>query len=268
MVEMRLGAIVPATEPDFSCCDSLFGGEMPCKGRPRPRRRVCFFLTPTEPSLTHCGSRTRETSHARQGTFVQPECIPKPSRKHPLEIQDLSAEEFPERAQAPTDVGVHWAEKLRRRVVAHWNGVRRQAMVETRLGAIVPATEPDFSCCDSLFGGERPCKGLPRPRRRVCFFLTPTEPSLTHCGSRTRETSHARQGTFVQPECIPKPSRKRPLEIQDLSAEEFPESLYALDSTTIDLCLSLFPWAKFRKHKAAVKMHTLLDLHGNIPTFI
>src|ERR1017187_4441303 len=46
------------------------------------------------------------------------------------------------------------------------------------------------------------------------------------------------------------------------------QSLYALDSTTIDLCLALFPWAKFRKHKAAVKMHTLLDLHGNIPTFI
>src|SRR5271169_6214070 len=45
-------------------------------------------------------------------------------------------------------------------------------------------------------------------------------------------------------------------------------ALYALDSTTIDLCLSLFPWAKFRKHKAAVKMHTLLDLQGNIPTFI
>src|ERR1035438_9833049 len=96
MVEKRLGAIVPATEPDFSCCDSLFGGEMPCKGRTRPRRRVCFFLTPTEPSLTHCGSRTRETSHARQGTFVQPESIPKPSRKRPLEIQDLSTEEFPE----------------------------------------------------------------------------------------------------------------------------------------------------------------------------
>ena len=44
--------------------------------------------------------------------------------------------------------------------------------------------------------------------------------------------------------------------------------LYALDSTTIHLCLSLFPWARFRKHKAAVKMHTLLDLHGSIPTFI
>jgi len=45
-------------------------------------------------------------------------------------------------------------------------------------------------------------------------------------------------------------------------------SLYASDSTTIDLCLALFPWAKFRKHKGAVKMHTWLDLHGNIPTFI
>jgi len=45
-------------------------------------------------------------------------------------------------------------------------------------------------------------------------------------------------------------------------------SLYALDSTTIDLGLSLFPWAHFRRHKAAVKMRTLLDLHGNIPAFI
>jgi len=44
--------------------------------------------------------------------------------------------------------------------------------------------------------------------------------------------------------------------------------VYALDSTTIDLCLSLFPWAKFRKYKAAVKVHTLMDLKGSIPTFI
>jgi hypothetical protein len=46
------------------------------------------------------------------------------------------------------------------------------------------------------------------------------------------------------------------------------DMVYALDSTTIDLCLNLFPWAKFRKHKAAIKMHTLLDLRGNIPTVI
>jgi hypothetical protein len=44
--------------------------------------------------------------------------------------------------------------------------------------------------------------------------------------------------------------------------------VYAFDSTTIDLCLNLFPWAKFRKNKGAVKMHTLLDLRGNIPSFI
>ncbi len=44
--------------------------------------------------------------------------------------------------------------------------------------------------------------------------------------------------------------------------------VYALDSTTIDLCLSLFPWANFRKHKAAVKVHTLMNLKGSIPTFI
>jgi len=60
----------------------------------------------------------------------------------------------------------------------------------------------------------------------------------------------------------------RPLYVSDPIGVELDQGLYALDSTTIDLCLSLFPWAKFRQHKAAVKMHTLLDLHGNIPTFI
>jgi hypothetical protein len=60
----------------------------------------------------------------------------------------------------------------------------------------------------------------------------------------------------------------RPLHASDPIGVDLDQSMYALDSTTIDLCLSLFPWAKFRKHKAAVKMHTLLDLHGNIPAFI
>jgi len=49
---------------------------------------------------------------------------------------------------------------------------------------------------------------------------------------------------------------------------ELENTVYALDSTTIDLCLSLFPWALFRTTKSAVKMHTLLDLRGNIPSFI
>jgi hypothetical protein len=60
----------------------------------------------------------------------------------------------------------------------------------------------------------------------------------------------------------------RPLYADDPLGVELNENLYALDSTTIDLCLSLFPWARFRQHKAAVKVHTLLDLHGSIPTFI
>lgn len=54
----------------------------------------------------------------------------------------------------------------------------------------------------------------------------------------------------------------------DSLGSELTSTVYALDSTTIDLCLSLFPWARFRSTKAAVKMHTLLDLRGNIPSFI
>jgi len=49
---------------------------------------------------------------------------------------------------------------------------------------------------------------------------------------------------------------------------ELKDTVYALDSTTIDLCLNLFPWARFRRTKAAIKLHTLLDLRGSIPTFI
>ena len=60
----------------------------------------------------------------------------------------------------------------------------------------------------------------------------------------------------------------RPLYARDPIGVDLEQSLYALDSTTIDLCLSLFPWAHFRSTKAAVKMHTLLDLRGNIPSFI
>jgi len=60
----------------------------------------------------------------------------------------------------------------------------------------------------------------------------------------------------------------RPMYAHDPIGVDLDHSLYALDSTTIDLCLSLFPWARFRAHKGAVKLHTLLDLRGNIPTFI
>jgi hypothetical protein len=60
----------------------------------------------------------------------------------------------------------------------------------------------------------------------------------------------------------------RRLYVDDDFGLELEETVYALDSSTIDLCLSTFPWARFRKTKAAVKLHTLLDLRGDIPTFI
>src|ERR1039457_2172566 len=60
----------------------------------------------------------------------------------------------------------------------------------------------------------------------------------------------------------------RRLYVREPMGVDLEQSLYALDSTTIDLCLALFPWARFRRRKAAVKLHTLLDLRGHIPTFI
>ena len=63
-------------------------------------------------------------------------------------------------------------------------------------------------------------------------------------------------------------TQARKLYAEDEFGIDLTSTVYALDSTTIDLCLSVFPWAPFRSTKAAVKMHTLLDLRGNIPSFI
>lgn len=63
-------------------------------------------------------------------------------------------------------------------------------------------------------------------------------------------------------------AQARHLYARDTLAVTLKETVYAFDSTTIDLCLALFPWARFRKRKAAIKLHTLLDLRGNIPCFV
>jgi hypothetical protein len=60
----------------------------------------------------------------------------------------------------------------------------------------------------------------------------------------------------------------RQLYVEESFGLDLGQTVYALDSTTIDLCLTLFPWAHFRRAKGAIKMHTLLDLRGSIPTFI
>ena len=62
--------------------------------------------------------------------------------------------------------------------------------------------------------------------------------------------------------------KARKLYAADSFGIELDQAVYALDSTTIDLCLALFPWAEFRKRKGAIKLHTLLDLHGNIPSVV
>lgn len=62
--------------------------------------------------------------------------------------------------------------------------------------------------------------------------------------------------------------RARALYLDEPFGVELTNTAYALDSTTIDLCLSLLPWARFRRRKGAVKLHTLLDLRGNIPCFL
>ncbi len=62
--------------------------------------------------------------------------------------------------------------------------------------------------------------------------------------------------------------RARALYAAESLGGDLKAAVYALDSTTIDLCLSLFPWARFRRTKAAIKLHTLLDLRGSIPAFI
>ena len=63
-------------------------------------------------------------------------------------------------------------------------------------------------------------------------------------------------------------ARARVLYADEPNALNLPQAVYAFDSTTIDLCLTLFPWAQFRRRKSAVKLHTLLDLRGNIPCFV
>jgi len=98
---------------------------------------------------------------------------------------------------------------------------------------------------------------------------------LYHLGIRGRisrstiaEANEKRDWRIYADFCQIMISQARSLYADEDFGVELKQTAYALDSTTIDLCLSLFPWASFRKHKAAVKMHTLMDLRGNIPSFI
>jgi Transposase DDE domain/Domain of unknown function (DUF4372) len=107
----------------------------------------------------------------------------------------------------------------------------------------------------------------------VCLRSRPDQ--LYHMGFRSRiahstlaEANSSRDWRIYHDLAQVLIARARRLYASESFGVELEQTVYALDSTTIDLCLSLFPWARFRSTKAAVKLHTLLDLRGPIPTMI
>jgi len=111
--------------------------------------------------------------------------------------------------------------------------------------------------------------------RDIETCLRAMQPKLYHCGIRgnvSRNTlanaNEHRDWRIYADFAHVLISKARKLYANEDFGIQLNREVYALDSTTIDLCLSLFPWAKFRKHKAAVKVHTLMALKGSIPTFI
>ena len=111
--------------------------------------------------------------------------------------------------------------------------------------------------------------------RDIEVCLRATQPKLYHMGFRgkvSRNTlAHAnevRDWRIYADFAHILVRQARQLYANDSFGMELDQTLYALDSTIIELCLSLFPWAQFRKREGAVKLHTLLDLRGNIPTII
>ena len=107
----------------------------------------------------------------------------------------------------------------------------------------------------------------------VCLRSRPDQ--LYHMGFRSRiapstlaEANGSRDWRIYHDLAQGLIARARRLYANESFGVELGQTVYALDSTTIDLCLSLFPWARFRSTKAAVKLHTLLDLRGPIPTMI
>ena len=111
--------------------------------------------------------------------------------------------------------------------------------------------------------------------RDIETCLRSVQPKLYHAGFRSRisrstlgDANRLRDWRIYFDFAQVLIARARSLYAHERFGVDLEHAAYALDATTIDLCLTLFPWAPFRRQKAAVKLHTLLDLRGNIPTFI
>jgi transposase len=149
----------------------------------------------------------------------------------------------------------------------------------------------DFNTCVQRYGGDRRPRGFSCRDQFLCLAfaqltfreslrdietcLRSFQPKLYHAGFRgnvSRSTladaNRVHDWRIFADFAQVLIGRARKLYVDEPMGVELEQTVYALDSTTIDLCLSLFPWARFRRRKGAVKLHTLLDLRGNIPTFV
>src|SRR5271163_99116 len=149
----------------------------------------------------------------------------------------------------------------------------------------------DFNRCVQRYGGDRRPRGFSCRDQFLCLAfalltfreslrdietcLRSFQPKLYHAGFRgniSRSTladaNRVHDWRIFADFAQVLIGRARELYADEPMGVELEQTVYALDSTTIDLCLSLFPWARFRRRKGAVKLHTLLDLRGNIPTLV
>ena len=149
----------------------------------------------------------------------------------------------------------------------------------------------EFNTCVRRYRGDRRPRGFSCRDQFLCLAfaqltfreslrdietcLRALEPKLYHAGFRGRvsrstlaDASRVHDWRIYADFAQVLIRRARQLYAHEPLAVELEQTVYALDSTTIDLCLSLFPWAPFRRRKGAVKLHTLLDLRGSIPCFV
>jgi hypothetical protein len=149
----------------------------------------------------------------------------------------------------------------------------------------------DFDTCVRRYSGDRRPRGFScrdqflslafaqltyrESLRDIETCLRALEPKLYHAGFRGKvsrstlaDANRAHDWHIFADFAQVLIGRARMLYAKEPFGVELEQTVYALDSTTIDLCLSLFPWARFRRRKGAVKLHTLLDLRGNIPCFV
>ena len=168
-------------------------------------------------------------------------------------------------------------------------GVESGKLIFAQLMNFIP--RHDFDRCVRRYGGDRRPRGFSCRDQFLCLAfaqlttreslrdietcLRAFEPKLYHAGFRGQvsrstlaDANRAHDWHIFADFAQVLIGRARKLYLDEPLGVELEHTAYALDSTTIDLCLSLFPWARFRRHKGAVKLHTLLDLRGNIPCFV